>query len=154
MPQNVHAKAHWMVVDCRIFGLLAAAYAQTPSPSAGNTRFDGTYAFVSATKVNETFRDYNNEERPCRNMGDATSLVIVSGRAQYTAATGYLVEETVGQQGELTMRYPPDPEGRHGGISPSSERPVNGRIESDGTVRARQIGFFCSHDLIWQKSAH
>jgi hypothetical protein len=36
------------------FGLLAAADAQTPSPPAVTTQFDGTYAFVSATKLNET----------------------------------------------------------------------------------------------------
>jgi hypothetical protein len=89
-----------------LFGFLAAADAQTPSLPAPTTQFDGTHAFVSATKVNETFRDYHNRERPCRNMGNATSLVIVSGRAHYTTATGYLVEGTVGQQGELTMRYP------------------------------------------------
>jgi hypothetical protein len=34
--------------------LLAAADAQTPSPPAV-TQFDGTYAFVSSTRVNETY---------------------------------------------------------------------------------------------------
>ena len=37
------------------FGLVPAANAQTAAPSAANTQFDGNYAFVSATKVNETY---------------------------------------------------------------------------------------------------
>jgi len=37
------------------FGLTAAATARAPSPPAATTQFDGTYAFVSATRVNETY---------------------------------------------------------------------------------------------------
>jgi hypothetical protein len=40
----------WLV---GFFGLVVAADAQTPSSSAANTQFDGTYAFVSSTRVNE-----------------------------------------------------------------------------------------------------
>jgi hypothetical protein len=36
------------------FRLVAAADAQTASPPAASTQFDGTYAFVSSTKMNET----------------------------------------------------------------------------------------------------
>ena len=137
----------WLV---GFFGLLAAAGAQTSSSPSVSTEYDGAYAFVSATKVNETSRDFHNRERPCGNMGNATSLVIVNGQARYTTAKGHLVEGTVGRQGELAMRYPPDPDGRQG-ISPGRERPVVGRIDSNGTIRARQIGYRCSHDLTWQK---
>jgi hypothetical protein len=37
------------------FGFLGAAHAQSVSPPAANTQFDGTYAFISATKLNEPF---------------------------------------------------------------------------------------------------
>lgn len=36
-------------------GLLAAADAQTPPPPTSGTQFDGTYVFVSAARVNETY---------------------------------------------------------------------------------------------------
>jgi hypothetical protein len=35
--------------------LVVATDAQTPSLPAANTQFDGTYAFVSSTRVNETY---------------------------------------------------------------------------------------------------
>ena len=52
--KNVKKDVGWL----SIFGLIeliAAAAAQTPSPSPANTQFDGAYAFVSATKLNETY---------------------------------------------------------------------------------------------------
>jgi hypothetical protein len=29
---------------------------------------------------------------------------------------------------------------------------LNGKIDGNGTVSARQIGYFCRYDLIWRKS--
>jgi hypothetical protein len=55
MGGQAHAEAFCMVVGGGIFRLVVAADAQTPSPPAANTQFDGTYAFVSSTRVNETY---------------------------------------------------------------------------------------------------
>jgi hypothetical protein len=60
------------------FGLLAAADAQTPSPSAATTQFDGTYAFVSATTLNETFMAGGTRPGQCPER-KAASLTIVRG---------------------------------------------------------------------------
>jgi hypothetical protein len=30
---------------------------------------------------------------------------------------------------------------------------IFGKIDDGGTVRARQIDYYCSHDLIWQKES-
>jgi hypothetical protein len=47
-----HSVWLWVV---GFFGWLAAADGQTAPPTAVVTQFDGTYAFVSATKMNETY---------------------------------------------------------------------------------------------------
>ena len=104
------------------FGLLAAANAQTALRPAANTQFDGTYAFVSSTKVNETSRDFKNRELE--------------------------FEGTVASSGELAMRSSaPGIKSR-----PPSEVMINGKIDANGTIRARRMTYRCSHDLIWQKS--
>ena len=64
------------------FGLLAAANAQTALRPAANTQFDGTYAFVSSTKVNETSRDFKNRELQCPDRS-AGALTILNGAARY-----------------------------------------------------------------------
>ena len=50
-------KAAVMRFTLGLFAYLAAANAQTPSPPTPVTKYDGTYAFVSSTKVNETYTD-------------------------------------------------------------------------------------------------
>jgi hypothetical protein len=62
----------------------------TPSPSPLVTKFDGSYAFVSATAVNEWMDPVHT--RRCGNIRWLTPLVIVTGQAHYTTASGYLVE--------------------------------------------------------------
>jgi hypothetical protein len=57
------------------FGLLAAADAQTASPPAANTQFDGTYAFVSATTVNETFMGEEQDRAIARSGRQSHSLL-------------------------------------------------------------------------------
>jgi hypothetical protein len=93
----------WVVA---LYGSLAAVNAQTASVLTAGTQFDGTYAFVSATAVNETFRDYHNREYRC---GPRTRppgpLTIMNGHARYTGAGGGEFEGTVGPQGGLTMRF-------------------------------------------------
>jgi hypothetical protein len=46
------------------FGLLGAADAQTPSPSTTGEPFDGTYRFVSSSKVNATYVTRNGRTGP------------------------------------------------------------------------------------------
>jgi len=115
-------------------------------------QFDGTYAWVSATKVNETVRDFNNREHPCgyiRNMGP---LIIANGQAQYYRAPldQSLNEGTVGSQGELSMRLVATPARNASWNLP--EYITTGRIEGNGTVHARRMDTHCSYDLIWQKN--
>ena len=136
------------------FGLFAAADAQTPSPPAASTQFDGTYTFVSATKVNETYTTTrSNRVGRC---GDyrGRPLTIVNGEVGYPTrgrltAAGF--EGTVGPQGELAMRLNPTPASRGAGAAPGVEITIRGKIDSNGTVHARQMGYSCSYDLIWQK---
>ena len=73
-------------------------------------------------------------------------IIVVNGRARYK---GRYYEGTVGSQGELAMRNVAEPV-KWGGI-PGVEKFVSGRIDKDGTVRARQISRGCSYDLIFRK---
>ena len=143
----------WIAGFC---GLVAAANAQPASQPAATTQFDGTYAFVSATKVNETYTTkVTNRLGRC---GDYTGrpLTIANGQARYPGLgrlTSAGFEGTVGPQGELALRLASTPATRAAGASPGVEIIINGKIESDGTVRARQMGYACSYDLIWRKES-
>jgi hypothetical protein len=149
MPQ--HIGWLWILV---FFGLLAAADAQTASPPTAGTQFDGTYAFVSRTKVNETYAvPRSNRIGRCGGSGRGNHrrpLTIASGQAQYTTADGLQYEGTVSSQGELAMRSA-TPAAGGGWAGVGDERTIFGKIDGGGTARARQIDYFCSHDLIWQK---
>lgn len=138
MPKRVG----WLWV-VGIFGLSAAANAQILSPSTPPvTAFDGTYAFVSSAKVNETYSwtETHSGSGRCPDLRPRGPLTIVNGHARYN-----LQEGTVGPQGELVMRALILHSGGH------SEIMTFGRIDGNGTVRARRIAYNCSHDLIWQK---
>jgi hypothetical protein len=119
---------------------VAAANAQSaPAPV---TKYDGTYAFVSATKVNETSTDYNGRMRPCRDLSPRGPLTIVNGIARYNRQEG-----SVGPHGDLAMRLIPTPS-----KAPEGSQAITvGIIDSNGTVRARRVAYRCSHDLIWKK---
>jgi hypothetical protein len=109
---------------------------QSPPASTAGTRFDGTYAFVSATKLNENSITMGSSRRCEDTKVVRPPLTIVNGHA----ASG-LLKGTVGARGELWMqRAMPDIE------------ITTGRIDDDGTVRARQKGHYCSYDLIWLKT--
>ena len=143
--EGKHMQQHtgWMCVFA-FFALLAAADAQAPASPTVSMQFDGKYAFVSSTKVNETFmttRTTHLSQCPDRK---AASLVIANGQARLPVFEG-----TVGPQGELVMRRHAEPVKR--GITPGIEAAISGRIDSNGTIRARQTGYGCSYDLIWQK---
>jgi hypothetical protein len=126
------------------FGWFAAANAQTPSPPAANTQFDGTYAFVSGTKVDETYAALGTNrigQCPERRVG---SLVIVKGQARLPPFEG-----TAGPQGELMMRNNGTP--LKWGDQPGDEWIIYGRIGGNGTIRARETRCWCRWDLTWQK---
>jgi hypothetical protein len=127
------------------FGLLAAADAQSLSALPAGTAFDGTYRFVSSTKVTQTYTSPNGGMLPCPDRIPGP-LTIAQGQAQYTTASGNRLEGTVGQQGELEMRVM-----EVGGSRPMELRTSNAEINSAGTVRARQVGGACSYDFVWQK---
>jgi|SRR5271169_270814 hypothetical protein len=135
--------------------VLAAAHAQTPSPSP-ITAYDGTYAFVSGTKLNEiTFATGTNRLIRCGNFPTVGPLVIASGHARYFGfgpVTYAGLEGTVGPHGDLLMRVAPSPVYRSNG--PGVQMITSARIDGGGTVRARQVGNNCSYDFIWQKASN
>jgi hypothetical protein len=140
--EHVQTHIEWLWV-VGFIALLGAANAQTPSPSAATTQFDGTYALASSTKVNETYTTPGGRIGECPD-GRAGSLTITNGQARLQ-----FYEGTVGSQGELAMRRVPEPVKRGG--MPGVEGIVTGRIEKDGTVRGRRTTRGCSYDLVWQK---
>jgi hypothetical protein len=127
------------------FGLVAAAHAQTLSPSAPVTKFDGTYAFVSGMTLNEISTNYNGHIVRCRTSPSAGPLAVANGQAQYTSMRGLQLEGTVGLRGELAMRYVAPVLGGFGEII------TLGTIDGGGTVSARQVNYRCTYDLIWRK---
>src|ERR1700738_2571896 len=67
-----------------LFGLPAAAEAQTAPPSTATTQFDGTYAPVSATTSNETFMAGGTRPGQCPER-TAEPLTIMQDRARYSS---------------------------------------------------------------------
>lgn len=128
-----------------IVGPLAAASAQ---PSA--TAFDGTYALLSAKKVNETYTARSGQLGECPDRA-AGPLTISGGRAEYTSETGNHLTGTVGPQGQLQMGSISPP--NSGGAWRPVEVNVNGNVAVNGYARARQIGNSCSYDFLWQREA-
>ena len=126
------------------FGSIAAADAQTTPPSAAVTAFDGTYVFVSASKVNETYTTGRSAKiGQCRDIRSLGPLVIRNGQVRYAPDwTG-----TVGPQGELAMRLASPTRAYWAG-----ERAIVGSIDGAGTVRARRTDYYCNYDFVWQKA--
>jgi hypothetical protein len=132
--------AWWAMIGS--FGSLAAAHAQTQPSQAPVTKYDGTYAFVSSAKVNETTRALPQNTLTDAGTGIRRSpLVIVNGKARLLKYGG-----TVRGQGELLMRRDSEPYGRCGGCSTGIKVIISGRIENNGRVWARQTGYYCSYD--------
>ena len=126
-----------------LFGLVVAADAQTLPSSTAGTRFDGTYAFVSSTKLNETYTTGpGGHMGQCQDLQTVTPLVIVNGQARRDGNSGFA--GTVGSQGELAIRSGSTP-GWHG-IQPGNEFAVSGRIDAAGMARVRLTGRRCSYD--------
>ena len=133
------------------FGLVTAAAAQTQPPPTAGGPLDGTYRFVSSSKVNASYVTRNGRTGFCPDRR-AGPLHIAKGRARYTTATGYKLRGTVGAQGELEMQVVAPPNSSNAGSFPI-DLVVNGTIDGSGTVRARQSGHSCSYDFVWQKSS-
>lgn len=126
-------------------GLSVPALAQTPSAPTPVTKYDGTYAFVSSTKVNETYMNrVTGRIGRCGERRRPVSLVIVRGKARWRVFWG-----DVGSEGELLMKLDPQP--INFGTNPGFEVIIFGRIASDGTARPREISDVCDYDVVWQK---
>ena len=128
------------------FGLLVAANAQTPSPAAAGSPYDGIYRLVSSANVNATYTTRKGQTGPCPGRR-AGPLHIVNGQVRYTTATGLRVRGTIGPQGELAMRAEAPSQWANQPIDLS----VSGTIDSNGNVRVRQLSHSCSYDFVWQK---
>ena len=128
-----------------LFGLLAAANAQTatPAPGAGTT-FDGTYRVVSSTPTNKMYTAYNGQMGMCPNRKPGP-LHIVGGRVHYMTDSGYRLGGTVGPQGELTLRS------EMVGSSRPARLQASGTIDLGGAAHLHQKGSSCSYDFAWQK---
>jgi hypothetical protein len=146
----------WLAI-VGFFSLLAAAEAQTPAPPTATTAFDGTYTPVSLTPVNSqgplvgTGDPYIKAVYQCPLFKPAP-LTIERGQARISnPTTGNQFAGTVGPQGELAMRLI-NPGAWPEGIMPGNEIILSGRINRDGTVRARSVMRACAYDVVWQKA--
>jgi hypothetical protein len=64
LGDSADAKADPTNIDNWFFGLLVMVNAQAASSSSA-APFDGTYRFISAEKVNETYTSYNGQTGMC-----------------------------------------------------------------------------------------
>ena len=132
--------------------LLAVVNADAQSPATSSVAdaqtagraFDGTYRAVSSAKVNQMYIAEKGNMAVCPDRMPGP-LTIVQGQARYTDASGDPVDGTVGRQGELAM-HAAEPGGAR-----AMELDVRG-IAGNGTVHARQQGYSCSYDFVWQKN--
>jgi hypothetical protein len=129
----------WLAIG-GILSFIAGAEAQTLPLSTATTAFDGTYAFVSATHAPPV-------NTLCGDNVRTGPLVAAQGRAEVTNLLGRQshFEGTIGSQGELVMRAQAINHGDAGDIL------VSGRIDREGTARARMAGSDCNYDVVWQK---
>ena len=136
----------WMV---GFLGLLDAAAAETPPSSTSGAAFDGTYNFVSSTKLAETYIATGTSRMAQCPDRIAGPLTIVNGQPRFTISIPGKPAEfegTVGSQGELAMRSVLSNTGAR-----PTERMLRGRIDGTGTVRAQLSGVNCNYDFIWRK---
>jgi hypothetical protein len=133
--------------------LLAVVNADAQSPATSSVAdaqtagraFDGTYRAVSSAKVNQMYIAEKGNMAVCPDRMPGP-LTIVQGQARYTDASGDPVDGTVGRQGELAM-HAAEPGGARAMVLD-----VRGSIAGNGTVHARQQGYSCSYDFVWQKN--
>jgi len=137
----------WLPV-AGLFGVLAAANAQTLPATAGGGSYGGNYRLVSSANVNTTYTTRKGQTAPCPSRR-AGPLHITSGQARYTTATGLKVRGTVGPQGELAMQAEAPSKW---GTQPI-DLSVNGKVDASGSAHVRQLSHSCSYDFVWQKAA-
>jgi len=137
----------WMPL-AGLFGVIAAANAQTPPAAAGGGSYDGNYRLVSSANVNTTYTSRKGQTAPCPSRR-AGPLHITNGQARYTTATGLRVRGTVGPQGELAMQAVTPNQWANQPIDLS----VSGTVDASGSARVRQLSHSCSYDFVWQKAA-
>jgi len=137
----------WLPV-AGLFGVLAAANAQTALAAAGGGSYDGNYRLVSSANVDTTYTTRKGQTAPCPSRR-AGPLHITSGQARYTTATGLKVRGTVGPQGELAMQAEAPSKW---GTQPI-DLSVNGKVDASGSAHVRQLSHSCSYDFVWQKAA-
>lgn len=126
-----------------IFGFGAPIDAQTRS-SVPTTPYDGIYHLVSSAKVNQMYTTKKGLMAQCPDRRPGP-LHVERGRARYTSATGYRLRGRVDPQGQLAMRSSAP------GISRPIDINLNGTIDPNGTVHARQISNACNYDFVWQR---
>lgn len=122
-----------------------------PVSQTAGSQFDGTYAFVSSTKLTEMYTVPNGRMRQCPDWtaGPLTSRGCRRGFPPLLAVSPDHMdfEGTVGLQGELGMRS----------LAPDllrediAERLLRGRIDGTRTVRAHLTGRWCNYDYVWRK---
>ncbi len=136
-------------------GFAFSTIAQTQPAPTPVTKYDGTYNFVSQVKLNETFMTTGSGRiRRCSDPPLKTRpLRIANGQARYTSPRGLQFEGWVGQEGDLEMRILPTPSGVSGRGSPGIEETLDGKIDRNGSIRARRIGYNCSYLIVFQKTS-
>jgi hypothetical protein len=125
-------------------GLLVAVDTKVAAqPSAS---FDGTYTFVSAVKLNQTYVTRSGQTGYCPES-TPSPLSISQGRAWYVSSSGRQLAGTINPQGQMLIRVSEPRDSSRGPF----EMDVTGAVDGAGTVRARQRGNSCSYDLTWRK---
>jgi len=147
-PGFLESKGAVVRVALLIPGLIGLAFVVTagaaPPPNTPTTaKFDGTYAFVSSTSLNETSKHGRGQ---CVSSGTISPLTIANGQVRYSASDGVTLtdfEGFVNVQGQFTTR----------GTNPVSGTAISGygKINGDGTIYLRWIGWFCDFDLVWKR---
>ena len=136
----------WVVV---FFGLVAGRtrkphrLRQRERPSTALTRW---FPRRKSTKLTRRGTD-SWANAHTGNRGRCTLRTV---KARYTTATGDKLRGTVGPQGQLAMRILTPTNSSNAGSRPV-EVNLNGSVDANGTVHARQIGNSCSYDYVWQK---
>ena len=133
----------------RLLAILFPSKVAKPQESASSlaTPFDGSYAFVSGSKVNETALTSGGRPSLCPNIKPLPSLVIAGGQVRYAPDWA----GTIGPEGELVLR-PERPLAR--GSEAAPEITIWGRVDNTGTVHARRrVSGLCDYDVIWEKTA-
>jgi hypothetical protein len=133
----------WIGAIVGFLGLVAPAAGQTPSANT-LAQFDGTYAFVSGTKANETFHHGTGQCPAVETLGIG-QLTIVNGHVHFSSPGG-VIEGTINSQGQIATQ----------GMNSRSLTKITGtgKIDGDGTINLHSVGWYCDQDLVWRRTAN